>query len=258
MASVISREVREGIVFLSCSQCGKMFPAFEEAANVAGWMDKCFEEDDYRLCKKCKDHPVSTEPVENLPQLGHDSGIPDNYMFHRDTGEFLSAPIIRTVAMKVWENRERNLLLSGATGLGKSTSACYVALKLLEQRQNIRYVKLRELLSEWREVKRSEVRFADKKFFARLRRLNVLIIDEIADKVKQTESGQELMYEILDQVYTGEMKTRVWILGNFRSGVLAEIFGDAEPVFRRVEERFVCLGIKPGKIEEFHVWKKGV
>ena len=63
------------------------------------------------------------------------------------------------------------------------------------------------------------------------------------------------MYELLDMIADGELRTRLWMLGNFREGVLGEIFGGDEPVFRRIEENFVCVGATERSMEVFHVYK---
>ena len=144
-------------------------------------------------------------------------------------------------------------MISGRTGVGKSTSACFVALRLLAEGRNVRYVKLRRLLAEWRDARTSDEPQGDERFFAAIRRLDFLIIDE-ADKAKTSESGQEMMYELLDGIYCGELRTHLWLIGNFRSGSLDDIFGDSEPVYRRIEEIFLCVGVEKDRIEIFHVW----
>jgi len=65
-----------------------------------------------------------------------------------------------------------------------------------------------------------------------------------------------MMYELLDMIADGEIRTRLWMLGNFRQGVLDEVFGDTDPVYRRIEENFVCVGATQKSMQIFHVFKQ--
>lgn len=262
----MKREEKDGAVWLDCSRCGEMFPAFETGHEISRTMENLYANDDFRHCAKCREELAAEAErreaeqrrrdfLANIPKLAAASGIPDLYRIHRHTGETLSVPLVPHVVKWLWEHRECNLLVSGKTGVGKSTSACFVAVKMLEEGKRVRYVKLRRLLSEWREARTSDESFADERFFSDIRKLHLLILDEVADKTKTTESGQEMMYELLDMIADGEIKTRLWMLGNFRDGVLEEIFGDTDPVFRRVEENFVCVGATDQMMKIFHVYK---
>ena len=261
----MKREERDGMVWLDCSRCGTMFPAMEIGSEES--LESLYEQEKFRHCENCckeleqEEKKQDTERkrqefLANLPKLAASSGIPELYRVHRATGEKLSAPLVPHVVKWLWDHRESNLLISGKTGVGKSTSACFVAVKLLEYGKKIRYVKLRRLLSEWRAARTSDEAFADEEFFGRIEKLHLLILDEVADKTKTTESGQEMMYELLDMIADGEIKTKLWILGNFREGVLDELFGDADPVFRRIEENFLCAGVTERGVEVFHVYRK--
>ena len=248
----MKREIRNGQPWVDCSICGQMFP-------VEKWMETLCEDADFRHCDKCNTRIAEEQKrrawAESLPQRADAAGIPELYRLHRVTGNTITQPLVPHVARWIWENRESNLLISGRTGVGKSTSACFCALRLLADGKSVRYVKLRRLLAEWRDARTSDAPGGDERFFDAIRRLDVLILDEVADKTKTTESGQEMMYELLDMISDGEIKTRLWMLGNFRDGTLKDIFGDDEPVYRRIDENFLCVGAKPVGMEIFRVWK---
>ena len=264
----MKREERDGMVWLDCGRCGEMFPAFEAGTGFAGEMESIYADDGERHCPKClgeleaeaeqrEAEQRRQEFLASIPRLASASGIPDLYRIHRETGKPLTSPLVPHVVKWIWEHRACNLLISGKTGVGKSTSACFVAVKMLELGKKVRYVKLRRLLSEWRGARTSDEQFADEEFFAKIRKLHLLILDEVADKTKTTDSGQEMMYELLDMIADGEIRTRLWMLGNFRQGTLDEVFGDTDPVYRRIEENFVCAGVKAREIERFHVYAAG-
>ena len=153
------------------------------------------------------------------------------------------------------QHGNNNLLVTGKTGTGKSTSACFAAIRFLRQGRRIRYMKLRRLLDEWRKARISDDRFAVDSFFADIVHLDLLIVDEAAGKTRNTESGQEMLYELLDMLSDGEIQTHIWFLGNFYEGSVVNVFGDDEPVYRRLEENFCCIGLsESGQITRFHVW----
>lgn len=149
---------------------------------------------------------------------------------------------IRFVALWMWENRENNLLLSGTTGTGKSTSAGVVARCLIEKdKKTVGVAYFTSLLDEWRKVRCDhDDPDAIKGMFRKLESVDVLIIDECADKNVNTDSSREFMYRLLEDIANGNCHAKVWLLGNFYKGSVADIFGDADPAYRRLREKFLC------------------
>lgn len=261
----MKQEEKDGMVWMECSRCGQMFPAYE--VEFAGTMASFYANETFRHCSKCREIIAAESErreeeqrrlkyLASVPKLAAASGIPELYRVHRVTGKPISAPIVPHVVKWLWEHRWHNLLIAGKTGVGKSTSACYAAVKMIEVGKKVRYVKLRKLLSEWREARTSDEAFADEKFFDRIGGLDLLILDEMVDKAKTSDSGQEMMYELLDMIADGELKTRLWMIGNFRQGSLDEVFGDRDPVYRRIEENFICVGVTEKEMEEFHIFRE--
>jgi len=267
----MKREQKEnGEIWLDCSRCGKMYCAISQNEDVefVRMMENCLSSDHARVCDACRKVMQEEEETRKreeeraafmarLPDLIKRSGIPDLYRLHRDTGNPIDKPLVPHVAKWLWGRRNCNLLLSGETGVGKSTSACFVALKMIEQGKRVRYVKLRKLLSEWRDARTCDERFADEHFFQRIAKLDVFILDEVIGKTKNTDSGQEMMYELLDMIGDGEIKTRLWMIGNFRKDSIVAIFGEDDPVRRRIEENFICVGIDKTSVTQFHVFQTG-
>lgn len=263
-------ENRNGEIWLDCSRCGKMFHAYDNDAMCVELLVKIYSRDEMRMCPDCADADYAEKEAQRIEQEQLDyqnrladmaicNGIPEGYIFHRETGKLIEEPLKEEVFNWVWRNRNRNLLLTGKTGDGKSTSACLAAVRLIAEGKSVRYVKLRKLLFEWRDVKKADYECADENFFSQIGFRDVLIIDEAADKAVVTESGNEFMFELLDRVSDGELQTKIWILGNFRDGVAEELFGGKEPVYRRLEENFILGGIQDsGSVKRFHVFKDSV
>ena len=263
-------ENRNGEIWHDCFRCGKMFHSYDQEAIGAELLASIYAKDEMRLCPACADADYAEKEAQRAEQeqadyqnriadMAIDSGVPSGYIFHRETGKLIEEPIKPEVFNWIWRNRNRNLLLTGKTGDGKSTGSCLAAVRLIAEGKSIRYVKLRKLLFEWRNVKKSDDKFADERFFDQIGFRDVLIIDEAADKAVITESGNEMMFELLDRVSDGELQTKVWITGNFRDGALKELFGEEEPVYRRLEENFMIGGILDnGNVKRIHVFKDSV
>lgn len=258
MAIMRQEKMKDGSVWLECSRCGEMFPAWgpDDDADI---MAMYYGADDRRHCLSCQaaiNRAIREYELQlKLPKMAAEAGIPELYRVDRETGLPMTAPTVPRVAAFFEQNRWKNLLVSGPTGVGKSTSACWEAMKLIAEGKRAQYVKLRKLLSDWRDVRTSSTSYACGRFFQEIGKLDLMILDEVADKVKMTETGQELMFELLDMIADGEIRTKMWILGNFRAGVLRELFGDADPVYRRIQENFICVGIDRQTIERIEVWR---
>lgn len=255
-------------LYAKCRICGKEYAAVpakldgvqrESAIALMELFPICPEcaKKEEAKCKAAEETRRKREIACEIEKLWHLSGIPPGYRFLRQNGNEIAAPLVPGVAAWISRYANRNILLSGATGTGKSTSAVFCAGAMIRQRRRVRYCKLHRMLSEWREAKTGTERRADEIFFENIGKLDLLIIDEAVGKAKMTDSGQDMMFELLDRICTGEIPgTRVWLLGNFHPGSIVELFGDCEPVLRRLQENFVCGEAKSGSVEVFDVWRK--
>ena len=254
-----------GKILIDCLDCGAMFPVedFREG-SFAGTAAEMYERS--RYCPDCEEKRKSEESrrirearraelAARLPELLERSGVEYYYCHDRETGELFAVPPCRAAAEWLYRHRRENVLLSGVTGTGKSTSACFVAMGLIAEERKVRYVNLRKLLAEWRAAKTSDAPFAAEKMLRGLFALDLCIIDEVVGKARISESGQELLFELLESVNSGACRSRIWLLGNFYTGSIEAIFADPEPVRRRLQENFVCACITAqGEIKTIQVY----
>lgn len=181
------------------------------------------------------------EEDRRLYELAESAGVKPKYN--------LSAPPVRYVAAWLWKNQFANILLSGETGTGKSTSIGTVARNLLKAGKTVRVMYFAGLLDEWRNARcDTDNPSSVRDFMDALERPDYLILDELADKTVNTESTRECMFRLLEDVANGACHARVWLLGNFYRGSVAEIFGDEAPAVRRIKENFTCARIDCGRI----------
>lgn len=263
-----------GTILIDCSECGHDFEMedFRGSDTEEIWttaLNKC------RWCPDCRERIIEEEKAEtarkmeaqrrrnfysNLRANLGEAGIPPGYIFDRKTQEIFVSPPVRYAAEWLWQNRERNVVLSGVTGSGKSTSACFVALKMMEELQSkVRYYTMGEVLSLWRAARRSEDNDADLRFLRTLfRDHDLVIVDEVVGKARISESGQELLFDLIEAVNNGNCQSRIWLLGNFYSGSIEAIFADPEPIRRRLQENFSCVRLDPelGRCVNLKVWEK--
>ena len=181
--------------------------------------------------------------LQMLPTLFREAGIPPNMMFRPN----ITPVPVRDVANWIWQHSNRNLVLGGATGTGKTTSAMACLVRLIESYwKRVLYVKFPALQSSWRNAKMAETKSGQNAVSAWIERLSaydVVCIDEFCGKSRLSESGEEMMFTLLDGVMEGTFKAKVWLLGNVRSMTLDSMFQDVEVIKRRIAESFTCGAI---------------
>lgn len=255
------------MVLIDCMICGRMFPVpnfLSFSPKTVQAIKEAYEK--YRSCPVCEEDLLAKEKAakkqdaaeKDFPVMLEKSGIEFYYSHDRTTGELFKEPPCRYLAEFIYRNRNKNLLISGLTGCGKSTSASFIAMGFLHDGKKVQYASLRKLLASWREAKTSKDESATEKFLYALFRNDLFIIDEVVGKARISESGQELLFEILESVNSGACRARIWLLGNFYGGSIEEIFSDAAPVRRRLQENFTCVYADRAQqtVTPITVWKE--
>ena len=257
-----------GKILIDCSQCGNMFPVDDfRSDELEDVTRQAYEL--YRLCPDCESQKTKLQQEAEaqarreefeakLPELLIQSGIGHNYSHDRTTGKLFKEPPCRYLAEWIFRNRNRNLLISGTTGTGKSTSAAFIAAMLIRDGKAVVYTTLRKLLSDWKTAKTSDRDFAPELFLKTIFRSDLFIIDEFVGKSKISESGQELLFELLESVNSGNCSAKIWLMGNFFGGSIETIFSDPQPVRRRLQENFSCVYAdkKTQTINPLTVWEE--
>lgn len=223
-----------------CVECGKTVSEVtlqwmaelyqEQGKEVPYCCPECEEKREERKRKR-EDEEIAEEKRKAFETRMLESSIPEEYR--------VLLPPVPAVAKWMEDNANRNILLHGQTGAGKSTSAGYLGRMMISAGKRVKWFNLSALLDAWREARRSDEPDAVERMFRHLEAFDVLILDE-CDKPINTESTHECMFRLIEDVSNGTSRARVWMLGNFYKGCIEAIFGNGEAARRRFNEQFAC------------------
>ena len=243
---------------VTCSKCGKPM----EIDDPGGFQDGVFASfarsmAEHIICDACKEELDKAEREKKeaewramLPELYFKAGIPTAFTL------MPNAPR-QYAARTIWNHREENMLITGDTGTGKTTSACRVLMRMVENGWKVKYMTFARFLDEIRNCK---MRRPDESgdisqvelYYDRLRQYKALCLDEIVGKTQSGENVMQTLYELIDMAYSG-MICPLWLIGNVRERSLEMLFGDETgSVMRRLQSlRFRQIGLtKEGVMEQ--------
>jgi len=174
------------------------------------------------------------ELADSLLEREEEAGFPSKF-------RGLQKPFMRQAAVFFWENRNNSVIVSGKTGTGKTSSALYVlGLMMAKEYIKVKYYTRHTLFAAYTKAKTSNSD-SEEAFLERLGWYDYIVIDELVGKkgdAALSDSAQELFFTLVDGVYAGERKARLWILGNFYKGALNGLVSDPEPYKRRIRASF--------------------
>lgn len=149
-----------------------------------------------------------------------------------------------------WILQGGNVMLSGESGSGKTTTVCRCLRRLIADGASVRYYpRFSVLAAEFAAMKKSDADDAPLRFVRKLNEYDVVAIDEMFDKAAITPMSRELVFVLLDGAYSEELSCRLWLVGNIVKGAI-DLFGDGVVLRRRLRESFRCGIIRGGKVQE--------
>jgi DNA replication protein DnaC len=221
-----------------CPQCGKEFKGF--------FMVELFDMYDKSICPACI--RIENEKVRNQKATEKKQALLASVNDRMASAGFkgvlstLEAPFTRHNAEFIWRHKDNHLVISGETGVGKTTSAAFVIRLLMKERKlKVKYCNFSEFHAEYVKAKINEQGFSETKFWERINNLDYLVIDELAWRKganKLTGVAQELLFEIINGAYLQSRKCRVWLMGNMYNNAFEHLLDQPEPVLRRLQHSF--------------------
>lgn len=112
-------------------------------------------------------------------------------------GRGLEKSVIRNLASGQWLSRKQNILLTGATGCGKTYLACALGRHICRQGHSVYYFRLKNLLEE---CYQSHADGSYPKLLGKLAKSTLLIIDDWGLEPLAADQRSDLL-EIIDQHY---------------------------------------------------------
>ena len=236
--------MKQTTICLSCGTSGTV-EVDNFAASVFSFPERPFP----WYCPECKSKrdAVKTEgdkkrkeqeEREYLDSAFDRAGLPKKYR--------VEVPPVKCLADWMIKHANENQFVNGQTGTGKSTSAGFLVRKMIEAGESVRYLQMSQLLDKWREARCGDSFTSAEDMISGLESVDRLIIDEASgDKTVISGSTKECMFRLLEDIYNGECKAKVSLLGNFYRGCIDDVFGNESAARRRLSESFVCININP-------------
>ncbi|MFM2663323.1 IS21-like element helper ATPase IstB [Vibrio mediterranei] len=132
----------------------------------------------------------------------------------------IEKPMIRSLASAQWLNKKQNVLLTGATGSGKTYLACALGQHLCRQGRIVYYFRLKSLLEE---CYQSHADGSYPKLLGKLAKSQLLIIDDWGLEPLSADQRSDLL-EIIDQHY---QKASVLLISQLPIEEWHRMIGDA-------------------------------
>lgn len=230
-------------MILHCKECGKEMefhadPELSESMSPLGVA--------YRgvlaslLCDGCADRKEANrrKAIQASQTAILESTLPERMAAtnFQESFQALEAPYVRSMAEKIWRNRNGHLLVCGRTGSGKTSSLAFVSRLMMKTEDLvIRYYTLSSFAGAINAAKRGAS--GEDGFWKSVKNMDILILDEIVGRRAEEELSpamQEAIFNLLDIAYTSS-KPRIWIAGNIFQGSLANLFFDPAPIIRRLK-----------------------
>lgn len=251
------KELTDAYAMLECSQCGKLFRVdaavgrdgkpispkqladdpFSGALMKAAMENQVCDECIAANQKKVREQEANDALKYRISQsamLMEEAGVPRNM-------RGISKPPNRGMANFLWKNQDRNILLVGNTGVGKTTSACACLERMRIMKDiPVKYINLSSLVMKMNAVSRFGSKETPLAFMDNLDAFSIVCIDEAFEKTRQTDMTSEILYMLIDSATSGAYRFKLWLLGNLKRNAIQNMFGDYEPVMRRFEQFFLC------------------
>lgn len=225
-SNMITRDIR-----FICPECGK-----EMVRTVTLPADfQIFRDGDQMICVPCgnaRQAHIEQQRIEIEKQSRLiATGVKPEFFVY----DFSKAN--REMFSWIKQNTETNMLVISEVNTGKTRAMCKALLDENNSGLRCRYMEFGTLSAIYSGEKKESTTAAQRFINRIVGSYDILILDDI-DKVKLTETTGELLYKILNAVYSRSAKIRLWMTCNHSGQELMnkfEIRDQAAAVLSRIE-----------------------
>jgi DNA replication protein DnaC len=207
----------------TCPQCGNKWLTYveieEDYLSMLGWSN---EVENSTLCDTCNSKLIAENKIfqekTRINQAIETANIPQEFVtWDKQLGN-------SKLANFVYQNKDKNLFLSGMYGTGKSRSLAINLVKLITKNEQarVKYFRFTELAMQYASICREDIGQASN-FIKQLLNYDIVVIDDLAKK-RITDNAGEFMYDIFDNLYCGKAKCKLWVSSNINWRKLANLF----------------------------------
>lgn len=190
-----------------CCHCGK---TTETDMVVDSFFAPMIERNTKHSCPECaakiKAGKLADEIAINAEVAICESGIPADFLYwDRSIGN-------SNLAIAISDNASKSLFVQGHYSSGKSRAVCANLKRQLQRGKSGKFVRFSDIANRYQRTFSNGETEPDR-YIDNLLKVDFLVIDDIG-KRKITQTAGELLFGILDRIYSGESKCRVWFTSN--------------------------------------------
>lgn len=176
-------------------------------------------------CEACAEKNRKINRAQEAGSLEAFSWIPERF---RVWDQNIAPKGAGKIARFVQKNANKSLFIAGNYGCGKTLSVAYAGFWLIREKLTpVKYLLAPALCKQYA-AQMSVSSQAGEEWLEDIRRgSSVLIIDDLG-KEKHTESSGELLFRLIDDIYTGRHSARLWVTANKSGRELAARFEDKD------------------------------
>lgn len=191
-----------------CSFCGK---ETYTSQKMDSWIASLITTTETKhACPDCSEKVKKAQFMEQqkiiVEERTRECGIPDNFR------EWDSSKGNKDLANAILNSHKKSLYISGHYGTCKTRAACANLLRRIKSGENGKYVRFGAIASKYQRSF-SNGENAPESCIDSILDADILLIDDVG-KRKITQTAGELLYEMLDRIYAGDTRCRVWITSN--------------------------------------------
>lgn len=173
------------------------------------------------LCDSCYEQKQQFEEFERQKRRREDflqkADIPEDFLtWDKDKGD-------NQLARKVLDNADKSLFVCGKNAACKTRATAFnLKLQITKENRRCKFIRWSDLALGYARTCRMSSENS-KAYIDEFLSYDVLLIDDIG-KRRITETAGEMLYDMIDLVYSGAKKTKLWITSNKTLADFADTF----------------------------------